>query len=128
MFVVSGVYAGDCSQYCEDIYEEGGIALDGFESMQSNPAVNHKRTSALVIQPGLSYGGMVRFGPRRHYFAIASFGENTPIILVINTGVEMNGYDWFTIETEFGVSGYQWGGLICSQNQLIKGSYKICGF
>ena len=36
----------------------------------------------------------------------------------------MDGYDWFKIEAA-GVSGYQWGGILCSE-QAIRGAFQQC--
>ncbi|MEO9530100.1 MliC family protein [Roseibium sp.] len=66
-------------------------------------------------QSGKSYGGNVRAGPGTQYRDIGSLGDGTAIVIVNGTGVLMNGYEWFQIRYGNGKSGYQWGGLICSE-------------
>lgn len=66
-------------------------------------------------QAGRSYGGNVRAGPGTQHRDIGSLGEGTVIVILNGTGVVMNGYEWFEIRYGNGRTGFQWGGLICSE-------------
>jgi hypothetical protein len=55
---------------------------------------------------------------------LGSLRENEPIDIVKDTDVEMNGYRWFAIRWR-GRSGYQWGGIMCSQAPL-DGIFQTC--
>jgi len=74
-----------------------------------------------------SWGGIVRAGPSTDTPRLDSLSEGEAITLVENTGVRMNGYDWFRIEYRDGRTGFQWGGIICGQTQPIPGAFEICG-
>ncbi len=75
--------------------------------------------------PGQSWGGLVRSGPGTKYRKVGSLKEGDPLVLLEDTGVELNGYNWFKIEYR-GRTGYQWGGLICAKGREVKGAFKIC--
>lgn len=64
--------------------------------------------------PARSYGGKVRAGPGMDFAQIASLQEGDPVTLLANTGKAMGGYDWFMIRLASGETGYQWGGILCS--------------
>lgn len=70
-----------------------------------------------------SYGGKVRAGPGMEFDQIASLREGDAMTLLNNTGVAMNGYDWFFIRLPDGQEGYQWGGLLCSDALHVAGIY-----
>ena len=67
-------------------------------------------------QPGYSYGGKVRSGPGMQYRQVGSLREGDGILILNGTGAMMNGYEWFQIRYRNGRTGYQWGGLMCSQS------------
>ncbi len=69
-------------------------------------------------QPGMSYGGKLRSGPGMNYNQIGSLQENEDLSILGRTGVQMNGYEWFAIALTNGKTGYQWGGIMCSQHGL----------
>ena len=73
-----------------------------------------------------SWGGKVRSGPGTDYRQIGSLREGDPVRLVRNTGVMMNGYPWFEIRFKNGKKGFQWGGILCSYDNPINGTYQIC--
>ncbi|PVB62811.1 MliC family protein [Labrenzia sp. 011] len=76
-------------------------------------------------QPGQSFGGKVRSGPGMQYQQVGSLHERDDILILNGTGVMMNGYEWFQIRYGRGQTGYQWGGLICSQKPY-QTIYKVC--
>ncbi|MBI1386505.1 MAG: hypothetical protein GC150_16475 [Rhizobiales bacterium] len=72
----------------------------------------------LMPMPGRSYGGIVREGPYIERPRVASLREGEPITVLLNSGVEMNGYYWYRIRFQGGRIGYHWGGIFCSGRQL----------
>ncbi|MGI9373619.1 MAG: hypothetical protein ACR2OJ_14095 [Hyphomicrobiales bacterium] len=75
---------------------------------------------------GASLGGKVRKSAditSQHVFSLA---ELAPISLLERQDKIWNGSPWFRIRTEDGRTGFQWGGIICSNNELIPGVYKTC--
>lgn len=79
-----------------------------------------------VNAEGLSLGGRLRNGPGTNFSVAGSLAEGTPVTIVTNTGVRTDGYDWFEIRTGNGTAAYQWGGIMCSQGQLVAGVYEQC--
>lgn len=73
-----------------------------------------------------SWGGIVRTQPSMQSDRLDSLSEGEVITLLADTGVEMNGYNWFQIQFRNGQTGYQWGGIICGQTQPIPGTFEIC--
>ncbi len=84
------------------------LGIFGFSSVQASPDVDFP-------QPGQSYGGKVRNGPGMQYRQTGSLREGDGILILNGTGAMMDGYEWFEIRYGNGRTGYQWGGLICSQ-------------
>lgn len=113
----------------------------GFELVGlANAAVLHDGAQALVchLQPapkpivnpgfptyGKSLGGRIRSGPGMDFITRKLIAPDTPITLIENTDLSMDGYDWFRVETNE-VSGYQWGGVICSIDGKLSGALHQC--
>lgn len=76
-------------------------------------------------QPGYSYGGKVRGGPGINYRQVGSLREGDSILILNGTGAMMNGYEWFQIRYRNGRTGYQWGGLMCSQKPYPT-IFRVC--
>ncbi|WP_417678315.1 MliC family protein [Roseibium sp.] len=76
-------------------------------------------------QPGTSYGGKVRGGPGMQYRQVGSLREGDRILILNGTGAMMNGYEWFQIRYRNGRTGYQWGGLMCSQTPYPT-IFRVC--
>ncbi|WP_346892027.1 MliC family protein [uncultured Roseibium sp.] len=76
-------------------------------------------------QPGYSYGGKVRGGPGMNYRQVGSLREGDRILILNGTGAMMNGYEWFQIRYRNGRTGYQWGGLMCSQKPYPT-IFRVC--
>ena len=75
---------------------------------------------------GRSLGGSLRDGPGTNFTKIGSLTEGTWVTINMNTGVRMDGYDWFKISTDTGEVGYQWGGIMCSSGTQIQGIFEAC--
>lgn len=73
---------------------------------------------------GRSLGGVMRSKPSMGSSKVLSLAENTPIDILKDAGVEMNGYRWFKIRAK-GRTGYQWGGIMCSDEPL-DGMFETC--
>jgi membrane-bound inhibitor of C-type lysozyme len=76
-------------------------------------------------QPGYSYGGKVRSGPGMNYRQTGSLREGDEILILNGTGAMMNGYEWFEIRYRNGRTGYQWGGIMCSQKPYPT-IFRVC--
>ncbi len=74
---------------------------------------------------GQSFGGNVRSGPGTNFPRTDELSEGDHVVIIRDTGVGMNGYNWFEIGYANGKSGYQWGKLLCSRN-LYGGIYQQC--
>ncbi|MCK7615522.1 MliC family protein [Roseibium sediminicola] len=99
-----------------------GLLLAGLiafsTSVQASPDVDFP-------QPGYSYGGKVRSGPGMNFRQVGSLHEGDQILILTGTGAMMNGYEWFEIRYRNGRTGYQWGGIMCSQNPYPT-IFRVC--
>lgn len=73
-----------------------------------------------------SLGGIVRSGPGMSYSKADSLPYGEPVVLLERTGEMMDNYEWFKIEYSEGLTGYQWGGIMCSNALHIVGLYEEC--
>ena len=80
---------------------------------------------AETVEAG-SWGGNVRAAPNINSKKIGSLRNGDPVQLLENTGLMMNGYPWFRINVGSGITGYQWGGILCAYDVPIKGTFRIC--
>jgi membrane-bound inhibitor of C-type lysozyme len=87
-------------------------------SVQASPDVDFP-------QPGYSYGGKVRSGPGMNFQQVGSLREGDHILILNGTGAMMNGYEWFEIRYRNGRTGYQWGGIMCSQTPYPT-IFRVC--
>lgn len=85
----------------------------------------HAQSSTFPVEAG-SWGGKVRTGPGSSFKQVAGLKEGDTVTIVENTGVQMNGFPWFKIEFGDGQSGYKWGGVLCSRNTKVKGTFRQC--
>lgn len=53
-----------------------------------------------------------------NYEQVGSLRENDDLEILGRSGVSMNGYEWFSVALSNGKTGYQWGGIMCSQHDL----------
>jgi len=72
---------------------------------------------------GQSLGGIMRSSPSMSSAKVMSLAAGSGITLVERAGA-MDGYDWFKVQYR-GQSGYQWGGIMCSQSP-IRGIFQQC--
>lgn len=73
-----------------------------------------------------SWGGVVRSGPGMETARIDSLKQGEPIELLQDSGVHMNGYNWYQIRYRGNKIGYQWGGIICGRYQPVPGVHEVC--
>ena len=76
---------------------------------------------------GRSLGGNMRSGPGTGFGKIRSLAEGTWVTIIANTGVRFDGYDWFEVRLDDGTRGFQWGGIMCSNGEALRGVFSICG-
>lgn len=116
---VPELWLGDVSHRCE-------IATPASSNQtHANGAVGGNDTQ-LNLQ-GQSLGGKLRDGPGLNFRQTGSLPEGTWVTILKNTGVRMDGYDWFEVAADSGLRGYQWGGIMCSSGSQIAGVYQACG-
>lgn len=73
---------------------------------------------------GISLGGNLRAGPGMNFADVGSTFNGMEVVFVQNTGVMMNGYPWWVIQSSDGVQAYQWGGLMCVPGRPTQGLYQ----
>ncbi|NRA88354.1 MAG: DUF4189 domain-containing protein [Rhizobiales bacterium] len=93
---------------------------NGFNASVEAPNTSNK------IQTGRSLGGKIRKGPGIQHMQIGSSFFDNPIKIIANTGILFNGYNWFEIIYAGNIKGYQWGGIMCSDNTKINGIFQKC--
>ncbi len=79
--------------------------------------INASAADAQLPMWGASLGGIVRAGPGMNFAKVASLREGDRIQIVHHTEQVMGGYNWFQIKFR-GRNGYQWGGIMCSDDPL----------
>jgi hypothetical protein len=108
----------DCRFLGEPVMEEEGSGnLPDLSNDMAWPPLNAM---------GFSLGGKVRSAPSMEAPQTDSLQFKEPVVLIQNTGVEMNGYYWFKISYGEGEEGYQWGGIMCSDALHVIGIYESC--
>lgn len=105
-------------------------AYNGGQQTNNGPTDNgspsNPQAGGTLNISALSLGGSLRNGPGMNYQKIGSIYGRAHITLLRNTGVHMNGYDWFEIISPKGQRVFQWGGIMCSPNQYVQGIYERC--
>ena len=104
--VTASIPAGDAG------FGPGSVAQGSSRSQRVDLAV-----------PGRSLGGRARGAPSTDGAIIGSLAEGTPVTIVADTGVWMNGYNWFEIEVNGRAYGYQWGGILCAPGGGVRGTF-----
>ncbi|MEP4031982.1 MliC family protein [Roseibium polysiphoniae] len=102
-----------------------GLPAVLFAALMVLPASGQASPDVDFPQPGYSYGGKVRGGPGINYRQIGSLREGDDILILRGTGAMMNGYEWFQIRYRNSRTGYQWGGIMCSQNPYPT-IFRVC--
>lgn len=77
-------------------------------------------------QKGKALGGNMRTGPGTKYAKKASVGAGTNLTIIGNSGVRLDGYDWFEVQLNNGNRGFIWGGILCSEGQRLDGILYAC--
>lgn len=96
------------------------------EGNNNNNGHNNQQAGGNLNIGALSLGGSLRSGPGMNHQKVGSIYGRAHITLLRNTGVHMNGYDWFEIISPKGQRVFQWGGIMCSPNQYVQGIYERC--
>ncbi len=97
-------------------------------SKRSHPS----RIEETVLKPeklnmrGLSYGGIVRAEASMNSSKLMSLKYGEKVTLVERTEVIKDGYHWFKVQSQSGLIGYQWGGLLCSFSNKSVGAFRVC--
>lgn len=107
-------------QHLAGIYQQCGTSRPA----QVQPTAGNPRD--LNVQ-GRSLGGKLRGGPGTNHAQVGSLPEGSWITILRNSGVRMDGYDWFEVVADNGKRGFQWGGIMCSNGRQIAGIYQVCG-
>lgn len=90
------------------------------------PAAQPRRTGTAegrFPMGGRSLGGIMRSAPSMSSSKVMSLSEGAGVTLLERAG-SMDGYDWFKVSFR-GTTGYQWGGIMCSQAP-IRGIFQQC--
>lgn len=102
------------------------VLHDGAQAVACRLQAREIRTVVAIPALAFSLGGRARSGPGLDFITRTVLPVNTPITLLENTELRMDGYDWFRFETREGVQGYQWGGVICTTEGLLPGVLGRC--
>ncbi|NVK33977.1 MAG: hypothetical protein HWE23_05820 [Rhodobacteraceae bacterium] len=94
-------------------------------SFQSSATTNHNEAGELIQRSGRSLGGSLRDGPGTNFSKLGSLAFGDTIVIVRNTNIVFDGYDWFEINY-MGRTAYQWGGIMCVDGPLLPGIYQTC--
>lgn len=73
---------------------------------------------------GESLGGIMREGPGMNFRKVGSLREGDRVEIVHSTEERMGDYTWFQVRHQ-GRNGYQWGGIMCSED-LLPGILTRC--
>ena len=119
-------YAPDGSALARQAMAENPCGPAGKQVPETDRCVDINASAAEAQLPmwGASLGGIVRAGPGMNTAKVASLREGDRVQIMHDTEQVMNGYNWFQIKFR-GRSGYQWGGIMCSEDPL-PGIYARC--
>jgi hypothetical protein len=82
--------------------------------------------SQQINAAGQSLGGTLRAGPGTSFARIGSLPAGMPLTILRRSPEMMNGYGWFEIRAASGLTGYQWGGIMCSEGRELRGVLNVC--
>ena len=88
---------------------------------QPAPAVVEAPAPEATGIAAISLGGNLRDGPGTEFADVGGLDEGTPINLLEDAGIVLNGYNWGRIEAASGEIAYQWGGVICVPGGGVSG-------
>ncbi|MBV0912874.1 SH3 domain-containing protein [Anianabacter salinae] len=101
------------------------VPCETFEKVAGAPVPSGAATDAFPKR-ALAMGGNLRAGPGTQFSDVGSVAYETEIVLLQDTGIVMDGYTWFRIQLPNGVSGFQWGGIICAPFEPVAGLLEDC--
>ncbi len=119
-----GINSGRITDFGADM-EVGCRRNDRLASPFSG-TVAAKPAAQLTGQKGMALGGNMRSGPGTKYGKIASVNEGAALTILNNSGVRLDGYDWFEVQLNSGLKGFIWGGILCSEGQQLGGILYAC--
>jgi len=102
------------------------VLHDGAQAVVCHLQARETRTSVATPALANSLGGRLRSGPGLDFITRTVLPAKTPVTLLENTELSLDGYDWFRVETQAGLTGYQWGGVICSIEGVLTGLLRQC--
>lgn len=72
---------------------------------------------------GFSFGGNLRAGPGTNFADVGSTFNGQQLTLISDTGVNLNGYNWWVVQLQNGQQAHQWGGLLCAPQFFLNGIF-----
>lgn len=115
---------GQCQKLAAAVKNPCGPGLRPVPETDRCVPVGTSKTNELMPVTGKSLGGIVRAEPNMASARVASLPEGEFVQILESTHINMDGYDWFKIEFK-GRTGYQWGGIMCSDDPL-PGIFQKC--
>ncbi|WP_075996009.1 DUF4189 domain-containing protein [Salaquimonas pukyongi] len=106
------------------------LAIVGFRQFAcikaaADPATA-KQGGTAVERPGMSLGGNMRVGPGINHARMKPLRRGTRLMILSNARTSYRGYNWFRIKLTDGRTGFQWGGIICSEGTKVEGLKRVC--
>lgn len=106
------------------------LAIVGFRQFSCIHAADDVATARkggiAIDRPGRSLGGNMRTGPGVENRRMKPLRGNTRLVILSNTRISYRGYDWFRIKLADGRTGFQWGGILCSEGEQVGGLKRAC--
>lgn len=75
----------------------------------------------ILDMAGTSLGASIFAGPDPNSAVLAELVPETPIQVVMDSGIEMDDYHWFQVQYA-GMTAYHWGGYMCVPGMVISGA------
>lgn len=72
---------------------------------------------------GFSFGGNLRSGPGTNFQDVGSTFNGQQLTLIADTGVNLNGFNWWIVQLPNGQQAHQWGGLLCAPRFFLNGIF-----
>jgi hypothetical protein len=105
--------------------QDVSMTIDGGAPMTCTPN-SAEPVTVLSATGNYSLGGKVRSGPGLDQPETDSLPFGEPVSILRHTGFFLDGYEWFEISYSEGLTGFQWGGVMCSTAMQIDGLYESC--
>lgn len=78
-----------------------------------------------AMATGVSFGGVLRDGPGMEFARAGSLQNGDWLDLLEPTGVWMEGYQWYLVNSHAG-QGFHWGGIFCTDQNQLDGVFQAC--